>query len=47
MEKNTEQKKSFSSKLGVLVGHVLVTCIATCMVAIAVALTFRFITFLF
>lgn len=46
-EKNTAQKKPFSSKLGTFVGNLFVTCIAVCLSAIAIALTLRFITFLF
>lgn len=37
---------TFAAKCGRFVGHVLIGCIATCMVSVLVALTVRFITWL-
>lgn len=39
--------KTFSEKVGRLVGNAFVVCIASCVVACAIALTVRFITWLF
>ena len=42
-----DKKNTFSAKMGQLVGCVLVACISACITAVAIALTVRFIAFLF
>ena len=47
MNNEKEKEKSFSAKLGEFMAILFVTCIAVCLGACAVALTLRFISFLF
>lgn len=41
------KEKTFGAKIGQFLGAVFITCIAACLSAIAIALTVRFIAFLF
>ena len=42
-----EGKNTFSTKVGQAVANVFVACIATCLAACAIAMTVRFIVWLF
>ena len=42
-----EKKETFSYKVGQLLASVLIGCIAACLSACAIAMTVRFITWLF
>lgn len=42
-----EKKDTFATKVGQFVAHAFVACIAACLTACAVALTIRFIAWLF
>ena len=47
MENNTENKETFGTKMGHLIGSVFVGCIALCLCACMVAATISFITWIF
>lgn len=42
-----EKKDNYSAKVGRFIGNVFVSCLAACICAIAIALTVRFITWIF
>lgn len=42
-----EKEKSFGYKTGRFLANVLIACVTTCLSAVAIALTVRFIMFLF
>lgn len=44
---STGKEENFGTKMGRFVGNTLVTCIAVCLSAVVIALTLRFIAFLF
>lgn len=42
-----DKEKSFGAKMGQLIANVFVACIAACLSACAIAITVRFITWIF
>lgn len=42
-----DPKKTFSEKMGQLIGTVFVACVAACLSAAMIALTVRFVTWIF
>lgn len=45
--RNMDKKNSFGTKVGRFLGNVFVACIAACLSAIAIAITVRFIVWMF
>lgn len=43
---NAEKRSGFASKMGSILANVVVGCVSACLVAICIALTYRFIVWL-